>query len=75
MTKSIEITEVKCSDKVETKCFNVAEFADATNTVDQKEVGFGVLILLWDSQLLDRGMRVYHLFSTSLATPFAIDFL
>merc|ERR1712106_391237 len=34
VTKAIEITEVKCEDKVENKCFNVAKFVDATNTVD-----------------------------------------
>merc|ERR1712128_260038 len=32
VTKAIEITEVKCEDKIENKCFNVAKFADATNT-------------------------------------------
>merc|ERR1712106_495063 len=37
VTKAIEITEVKCEDKVENKCFNVAKLVDATNTVDQKE--------------------------------------
>jgi hypothetical protein len=41
VTKAIEITEVKCEDKVENKCFNVAKFVDATNTVDQKEVIIG----------------------------------
>merc|ERR1712046_544258 len=41
VTKAIEITEVKCEDKIENKCFNVAKFADATNTVDQKEVVIG----------------------------------
>merc|ERR1711872_266449 len=41
VTKAIEITEVKCEDKVENKCFNVAKFADAENTVDQKEVVIG----------------------------------
>merc|ERR1712106_677546 len=41
VTKSIEITEVKCEDKIENKCFNVAKFVDATNTVDQKEVIIG----------------------------------
>merc|ERR1712123_408838 len=41
VTKSIEITEVKCEDLIENKCFNVAKFADATNTVDQKEVIIG----------------------------------
>jgi len=39
--KAIEITEVKCEDKIETKCFNVAKFADATNTIEQKEVVIG----------------------------------
>jgi hypothetical protein len=38
VNKNIEITEVKCEDKIATKCFNVAKFMDATNTVDQKEV-------------------------------------
>merc|ERR1711892_24930 len=41
VTKAIEITEDKCEDKIENKCFNVAKFADATNTVDQKEVVIG----------------------------------
>merc|ERR1711970_283745 len=41
VTKAIEITEVKCEDKIENKCFNVAKFADAENTVDQKEVVIG----------------------------------
>ena len=41
VTKAIEITEVKCEDKVENECFNVAKFVDATNTVDQKEVIIG----------------------------------
>ena len=40
-TRAIEITEVKCEDQIENKCFNVAKFADATNTVDQKEVIIG----------------------------------
>merc|ERR1712018_1087456 len=41
VTKAIEITEVKCEDKIKNKCFNVAKFADAENTVDQKEVVIG----------------------------------
>jgi len=41
VTKAIEITEVKCNDQIENKCFNVAKFADATNTVEQKEVVIG----------------------------------
>merc|ERR1711983_761506 len=41
VTKAIEITEVKCEDKIENKCFNVAKFADAENPVDQKEVVIG----------------------------------
>jgi len=41
VTKTIEITEVKCEDKIENKCFNVAKFQDATNTVDQKEIIIG----------------------------------
>jgi len=41
VTKAIEITEVKCEDKIETKCFNVAKFADATNTIEQKEIVIG----------------------------------
>merc|ERR1712106_844710 len=41
VTKAIEITEVKCEDKIENKCFNVAKFADATNTVIRKEVVIG----------------------------------
>merc|ERR1711990_1368606 len=41
VTKSIEITEVKCEDKIEQRCFNVAKFADSTNTVDQIETIIG----------------------------------
>jgi len=41
VTKDITITEVKCEDKIENKCFNVAKFVDATNTVDQKEIIIG----------------------------------
>jgi len=41
VTKAIELTEVKCEDKIENKCFNVAKFADATNTVEQKEIVIG----------------------------------
>merc|ERR1712128_15167 len=41
VTKAIEITEVKCEDLIENKCFNVAKFADATNTVEQKEIVIG----------------------------------
>merc|ERR1712111_111981 len=41
VTKPIEITEVKCEDKIENICFNVAKFVDATNTVDQVEVEIG----------------------------------
>merc|ERR1712090_9140 len=39
--KDITITEVKCEDKVDNKCFNVAKFVDATNTVNQKEIIVG----------------------------------
>merc|ERR1712106_824870 len=41
VTKAIEITEVKCEDLIENKCFNVAKFADSTNTVEQKEIIIG----------------------------------
>ena len=41
VTKSIEITEVKCEDKIENKCFNVAKFQDSTNTIDQVETIIG----------------------------------
>merc|ERR1712165_412602 len=41
VTKEITITEVKCTDIVEQKCFNVAKFEDGTNTVDQVEVILG----------------------------------
>merc|ERR1711881_639496 len=41
VTKSIEITEVKCEDQIENVCFNVAKFADNTNTVDQIETIIG----------------------------------
>merc|ERR1712018_393087 len=40
-TKDITITQVKCTDIVENKCFNVAKFEDGTNTVDQVEVILG----------------------------------
>ena len=40
-SKAIEITGVECEDKIENKCFNVAKFADATNTVEQKEIVIG----------------------------------
>merc|ERR1711902_190609 len=35
VTYSIDIDEVKCEDKIENRCFNVAKFVDATNVVDQ----------------------------------------
>ena len=38
VTEDITISEVKCEDKVENRCFNVAKFVDATNTVGQKEI-------------------------------------
>merc|ERR1719451_85749 len=41
VTKSIEITEVKCEDKIDNVCFNVAKFVDATNVVDQVETEIG----------------------------------
>ena len=41
VTKSIEITEVKCEDKIENTCFNMAKFVDATNTVEQVETVIG----------------------------------
>merc|ERR1711935_1151702 len=41
VTVPLEITEVRCEDKIENKCFNVAKFADATNTVEQKEIVIG----------------------------------
>ena len=41
VTKAIEITEVKCEDKIERRCFNVAKFQDNTNTVDQVETIIG----------------------------------
>merc|ERR1712243_217532 len=41
VTKDITITEAKCQDKVENKCFNVAKFIDAKNTVNQKEIIIG----------------------------------
>ena len=37
VTKAITITEVKCEDKIEQRCFNVAKFADSTNTIEQVE--------------------------------------
>merc|ERR1712105_217131 len=39
--KDITITEVKCEDKVDNECFNVAKFVDATNTVEQQEIIIG----------------------------------
>ena len=39
--KDITVTEVVCEDKVENKCFNVAKFVDATNTVEQQEIVIG----------------------------------
>ena len=41
VTKSITITEVKCEDKIEQKCFNVAKFEDSTNTINQVETVIG----------------------------------
>merc|ERR1712203_281477 len=41
VTKDITITEVKCENKIENKCFNFAKFVDAANTVDQKEIIIG----------------------------------
>jgi len=41
VTKSIEITEVKCEDKIERKCFNVAKFEDSSVTIEQKEIVIG----------------------------------
>jgi len=39
--KPIDITEVKCEDKIAKKCFNVAKFADSTITVDEKTITTG----------------------------------
>ena len=36
VTKDITITE--CEDKVENKCFNVAKFVNAINTLDHREI-------------------------------------
>ena len=41
VTYSIDIDEVKCEDKIENRCFNVAKFVDATNVVDQVETVIG----------------------------------
>ena len=41
VVKDITITEVVCEDKIENKCFNVAKFVDATNTVEQQEIVIG----------------------------------
>merc|ERR1712152_74283 len=41
VTKAIEITEVKCEDQIENRCFNVAKFVDAENVVDQVETIIG----------------------------------
>merc|ERR1711937_575803 len=41
VTKAIEITEVKCEDKIGNRCFNVAKFVDAENVVDQVETIIG----------------------------------
>ncbi len=41
VTKSLVITEVKCADKVEKKCFPVAKWVDSSVTVEQKDVVIG----------------------------------
>merc|ERR1712038_1704886 len=41
VTKEITITEVVCNDIKEEKCFNLAKFADDTNTIDQTEIVLG----------------------------------
>merc|ERR1712227_846896 len=41
ITKAIEITEVKCEDKIENRCFNVAKFVDTENVVEQVETIIG----------------------------------
>jgi len=65
VTKSIEITEVKCEDLIENKCFNVAEFQDATNDVDQKEIVIGEpscqeLTLTLPTQACTKTHQPYH---------------
>ena len=41
VTKDIVITEVKCTDIEEEKCFNVAKFEEGTNTIDQIDFVLG----------------------------------
>lgn len=41
VTKTIEINEVVCEDVSEQRCIDVAEFEDATVSVDQTEVVLG----------------------------------
>merc|ERR1719431_1404950 len=41
VTKAIEITEVKCEDKIENKCFTVTWASNQAGQVDQKEVIIG----------------------------------
>ena len=66
VTKAIEITEVKCEDKIDNVCFNVAKFVDAENVVDQKNVEIGNPIcsdveLSLDTQVCSRpGHGPYH---------------
>ena len=65
VTKDITITEVKCEDKIDNKCFNVAKFVDATNTVEQKEIIIGEpsceqITLTLDTQACQQQHQGYH---------------
>merc|ERR1712168_622442 len=65
VTKAIEITEVKCEDKIENKCFNVAKFEDATNTINQQEIIIGEpsceqLTLSLPTQACTKQHHAYH---------------
>jgi hypothetical protein len=62
VTKDIVITEVKCTDIEEEKCFNVAKFEEGTNTIDQIDFVLGepncnAVTLTLPTQALKQG---YH---------------
>jgi len=65
VTKDITITEVVCNDQTENKCFNVAKFVDATNTVEQQEIIIGEpsceeLTLTLPTQVCTKQSHGYH---------------
>ena len=41
VTKDIILTEVKCADIVEEKCFNVAKLVDNVNVIEQQDIIIG----------------------------------